>query len=299
MFKKALPLWTPPSRTMLTNMMEDKYYILSERMKSEITKMESICLTCDCWTEKHTTTAYLGITVHFLINTTMESAVLGVTQLSESHTSVYLAEQIMNFCEKWNINIGNVSMVVTDNAENIKQAVKTVFGTEKSIPCFDHTLNLIPKAALTKKIIHDDETTDPDIPGVFNLIEKMKSIVTFANKSYNFSDMLKKIQMQRGKTEGTVLHLLQDVVTRWSSTFHMLERFLELSDIVGQVILNFPSLTMLTGAELATARIISSILRPFAKATKEMSAEHSTTISKVIPMVHILRQVSILSILFL
>ncbi|EFN77260.1 hypothetical protein EAI_12881, partial [Harpegnathos saltator] len=139
------------------NMMEDKYYILSERMKSKITKMESICLTCDCWTEKHTTTTYLGITVHFLINTTMESAMLGVTQLSESHTSVHLAEQIINFCEEWSINIRNVNMVVTDNAENIKQAVKTVFGTEKSIPCFDHTLNLIPKAALTKKIIYDNE----------------------------------------------------------------------------------------------------------------------------------------------
>ncbi|XP_025156199.1 zinc finger BED domain-containing protein 4-like [Harpegnathos saltator] len=224
-------------------MMEDKYYILSERMKSKITKMESICLTCDCWTEKHTTTAYLDIIVHFLINTTMESAMLGVTQLSESHTSVHLAEQIINFCEEWSINIRNVNMVVTDNAENIKQAVKTVFGTEKYIPCFDHTLNLIPKAALTKKIIYDNEIANSNIPDVFDLIKKVKTIVTFSHKSYNFSDMLKKIQMQRGKTE-----------------------------------------------ELVTIRTISSILRPFTKATKEMSAEHSTTISKIIPMVYILRE---------
>lgn len=79
----------------------------------------------------------------------------------------------------------------------------------------------------------------------------------------------------------------------------MLERFLELSDIVGQVILNFPSLTMLTGAELVTARTISSLLQPFAIATKEMSAEHFTTASKVIPMVQILQEVNILPIIFL
>lgn len=205
--KKALSLWTPPSRKTVINMMEDKYHILSEFVKNEIAKLEFICLTCDCWTEVRTATAYLGITVHFLINTTMESAVLGVTQLSESHTSFYLAEQITGFCKKWNINVENVGIVVTDNAENIKQAVKAVFGSDKCISCFDHTLNLIPKAALSKKTIYDgsDGTADYNIPSVSNVMEKVKSIVTFSHKSYNFSDMLKKVQMQQGKTEGTPL----------------------------------------------------------------------------------------------
>ncbi|KAK3928033.1 Zinc finger BED domain-containing protein 4 [Frankliniella fusca] len=132
-------------------------------------------------------------------------------------------------------------------------AVKKAFGESKLLTCFDHTLNLVPRAALFGK----RENGAPHVPGVPELIKKMKDIVT----------------------------LLQDVVTRWGSTYIMIERFLALQPVVVQAAASFPDLNMLSAVELATARSIMDILAPFHRATSEMGAEKSTTISKVLPMI--------------
>lgn len=130
------------------------------------------------------------------------------------------------------------------------------------------------------------------IEGMPGFIQKVKDLVTFFHHSVNASDELKKIQFANGKTEGTYLKLLQSVETRKSSSYYMLDRFIELADVVGVVLLKFPEKTMLTGADLATIRVVRKILEPFEKVTREMSADSTTTASKVIPMVHLLRQVS-------
>ena len=159
-------------------------------------------------------------------------------------------------------------MVVVDNAENIKLAVKTAFGEEKLLNCFDHTLNLIPKYALGQK---SDKDPTPFIAGVPPLVQKMKDIVTFSHCSTNFANELARIQIEQfNKTEGTVLRLSQDVRTRWGSTFKMIDRFVEISNVIYQAAAKFPEVKMLTGAELASLCSIMQVLEPFHDATKEM-----------------------------
>ncbi|KAK3909770.1 Zinc finger BED domain-containing protein 4 [Frankliniella fusca] len=279
---KAVPLWKPPSRRTITGLMEDKFEVLSSMVKKTLSELPSLCLTADCWTESHTTTSYLGVTVHYPTNTDLHSACVGLIKLEHRHTGEYLAEQILKFCADWSINPLHVEAVITDNADNIKLAVKKAFGESKLLTCFDHTLNLVPRAALFGK----RENGAPHVPGVPELIKKMKDIVTYSHTSNNFSNELKRIQIsQYNKTEGTVLRLLQDVVTRWGSTYIMIERFLALQPVVVQAAASFPDLNMLSAVELATARSIMDILAPFHRATSEMGAEKSTTIGKVLPMI--------------
>ncbi|KAK3916900.1 Zinc finger BED domain-containing protein 4, partial [Frankliniella fusca] len=116
----------------------------------------------------------------------------------------------------------------------------------------------------------------------------MKEIVAFSHMSCNFANELAKIQKEQfHRTEGTVLRLLQDVRTRWGSTFQTIERFLELSDVVYQAAAKFPEVSTLTAAELGTLRVIMTVLQPFHEATTEMEAEHYTTSSKAIPTVYL------------
>ena len=130
------------------------------------------------------------------------------------------------------------------------------------------------------------------VPGVPELISKVKQIVTFTKHSVAASDELKKVQEKIGKTEGTILKLVQDVSTRWSSTFYMIVRFLELSDLLEAVLLKFSNATMITGAELFTLKIIAKILHSFEQATAEMSAEKATTVSKVLPVIQLIKKVN-------
>lgn len=126
------------------------------------------------------------------------------------------------------------------------------------------------------------------------MISKVKSIVTFVHHSVPASNQMKQLQLEEGRTEGTVLRLVQQVTTRWSSTYFMIVRFLELSTILGSVLLNFDKITMLNGAEMKTLRSIADILHPFQIVTQEMSADTETTASKVIPIINVLKEVRII-----
>ncbi|KAK3926639.1 Zinc finger BED domain-containing protein 4 [Frankliniella fusca] len=279
---KAVPLWKPPSRRTVTALMEDKFDVLSTMVKKTLSEVPSLSLTADCWTESHSTTSFLGVTVHYPVDVELHTACVGLVKLEQRHTAEYLATEMLNFSKNWDINPLHVEAVITDNAENIKLAVKQAFGESKLLTCFDHTLNLVPRAALFG--IRPDGT--PHVAGVPELIKKMKEIVTFSHTNGNFSNELKRIQVtQYNKTEGTVLRLLQDVVTRWGSTYIMIERFLSLQPVVVQAAASFPALNMLSAAELASARAIMEVLAPFHKATSEMGAEKSTTVSKILPMI--------------
>lgn len=104
--------------------------------------------------------------------------------------------------------------------------------------------------------------------------------------------MLKRVQREAGKSEGECLRLKLDVRTRWGSTRNMLQRFIEISDVIIQVALHFQEVVMLSGAELMQLKTIILILDPIDEATKEMSSAKYTTTSKVIPTVQNIIDVS-------
>ncbi|KAE8736799.1 hypothetical protein FOCC_FOCC012947 [Frankliniella occidentalis] len=265
--------------------MEDKYEVLSVFVKDIMEELSTVCLTADCWTEKHTTQSYLGVTVHFPVKTEMRAACIGLMKLDQSHTGQYLSGKLLEFCGDWHIDTLKVEAVTVDNAENIKLAVKTAFGESKLVNCFAHTLNLIPRAALGMK----SDNTTPNVPGVPDLIKKVKAIVTLSHTSNNFADEIRRVQVEHfDKNPNLTLRLINDVVTRWGSTYMMLKRFLEMQRVLLLATSKFPAVVMLNAAELASLKAIMGVLEPIHDATTEMSTETSTSISKVIPLVALL-----------
>ncbi|CAH0549894.1 unnamed protein product [Brassicogethes aeneus] len=281
--KKAVPLWKPPGRQTLTRRIEDKYTVISDKVRKIFAELPAICLTMDAWTESHTTSSYLGMTAHYLQGESMQSVVLGVELLTERHTTQFLTQKSLEFSESWGIDERKVSAIVTDNAPNIVAAAKEAYGSNKHLGCFAHILNLIPSAALgTKKV--DNEAIE-NVPGVPELIAKVKKIVRFSHDSYNFGNAIKRIQMETGKTEGQVLRLLQSVPTRWGSTFKMCDRFLLLQGVIAAAAVEFSEVEMQSGSELKTLGAIRDILQPVHLATTEISEETNPTASKVIPLI--------------
>lgn len=88
---------------------------------------------------------------------------------------------LLNIVRIWNINTENIVIVVSDNAMNMKKAIIEAFGTEKHLPCFAHTLNLIPSS-----IIKDDTVNE--------FCKKIKNIVTYFKHSVVAADELRVMQ---------------------------------------------------------------------------------------------------------
>lgn len=115
-----------------------------------------------------------------------------------------------------------------------------------------------------------------------NLITKLKEIVTWFKQSNVASIELREATQKETK-------LIQEVPTRWNSTYYMIERFLELRSVVNNIIIRHKNAPpMLTASELSILSSVLQILRPIEAATKEVSGDKYCTSSKVIPLIHCL-----------
>lgn len=118
------------------------------------------------------------------------------------------------------------------------------------------------------------------IPELQQILTKVKNVVTFFKQSCIASDELRKSVKADTK-------LIQDVPTRWNSTYYMIARFLDLRNAVSEILIHHKTAPpMLTGMELTILTSLLNILRPLEAATKEISADKYCSSSKVIPLVH-------------
>ena len=79
--------------------------------------------------------------------------------------------------------------MVTDNGANIMQAAEIIFGKERHLGCFEHTIQLVPSIAIK------------ETPGVQELIFEVKQIISFLKKSANTADTLRCLQLAKVKPQ--------------------------------------------------------------------------------------------------
>lgn len=235
-------------------------------------------LTTDIWTDTLNTKSYLGWTGHFIDEGKLQSITFGVTELEERHNAEYLSTIFQNICSNWNITPEKVSAVVTDNGINIVKIVIYLYGKNKHLLCFAHTLNLVANKPFDEK----DGLNDIKV-----LLGFVKNIVKYFKHSVQASDQLRKAQ----DDIQTPLRLIQSVCTRWNSTYYQLERFVKLADKIAPILLsNSKAPSMLTAAQLDGLKDLIQIYEPLEEPTKEVSGENYVTSGKIIPMVYCLNK---------
>lgn len=214
-FCRWIPGYKLPTRKTLSNSLLDEAYLRAEKdIKSQVTsEVQSICLSTDLWTSR-CTESYIAVTGHYLTEDFVyKTVLLGCCHFSGSHTSQNIASEINAIVDQWGLQ-GKVNFMVSDNGANVVKAVKDILGL-KHFGCFAHTLNLIVDDAL--KYCKEK-------------IDKVRRIVTHYKKSTTSAERLAKYQLNQNTPQPK--HLIQDVDTRWNSTFYMLSRFVELKEAV-------------------------------------------------------------------
>ncbi|GAA6065516.1 E3 SUMO-protein ligase ZBED1-like [Tachysurus ichikawai] len=152
-----------------TEIIPDLYEKTCNSIVYELAQAQSLALTTDGWTSR-ATVSYLTVTVHYMSDWEMKSAVLQTRPLYESHTSAHLAEELTNPVNTWKLRRPNMLLpVTTDNAPNIVNAVNEADGLGPQISCFAH-VNLAAKKAVS-------------INTGSRLLGRVKKTVTFFHKS--------------------------------------------------------------------------------------------------------------------
>lgn len=125
-----------------------------------------------------------------------------------SQNEILIKDDLQNVVRQWGLQ-NKVAACTTDNAANITAAIRLC--QWRHIPCFAHSLDLIVQSSLE----HIKETRS-----------KVKTIVEYFKRSSIATEKLKQMQEQLMYTPTHAL--IQDVVSRWNSTFHMFQRLFEL-----------------------------------------------------------------------
>uniref|UniRef100_A0A3B3D8W0 BED-type domain-containing protein n=1 Tax=Oryzias melastigma TaxID=30732 RepID=A0A3B3D8W0_ORYME len=248
---------------------------LYEKAKSDVLESlstaERVALTKDAWTSRPTH-SYVTITVHYISpEWSMKNHVLQTRMFSETHTGKNIGALLINACKEWKIENKNPALV-TDNARNMITAAQEAEMTPH-VTCIAHTINLASQKAFQVK-------------DAARVLSRVRRIVTFFHHSPKATDILRQNQLLLGLPSHK---LIQDVCTRWNSSYDMLDHFLEqqpavFASLMSREVRRGEDVNTLTEEDLAAVEAIVKLMKPVKVATALLCEEDNPTLSMVAPV---------------
>lgn len=171
------------------------------------------------------------------------------------HTGNELEEAFGDMLEEWNLSERRLVAITTDRASNNVKA----FAHLTWMSCFGHNLDLSVNKVLALEYVS---------LALSRLCKTISAFSTSAKRKRNLTNN----QAQLGLPDTT---LIQDVSTRWGSTQHMIERFLQQQKAVLAVLVQGRKSRSLipTDADLTTLEVVNEVLAPLQEFTDALSGE--------------------------
>ena len=200
----------------------------------------------------------------------MVSSVLQTHLVVESHTAAHLSEILTASFDERGLTDKHITGN-TDNAKNIINAWKLMDKT--TIGCIGHTLNLAARKAL-------------EINSVSQVVGRVKRLVSHFHYSTQSSNLLmaKQALLKLPKRK-----LIQDVDTRWNSTFDMIQSVLEQQLPISAVLMEGPSKLKdmsLESKQIGLLESLVEVLMPLKEIAIQLSGSSYCTISIIAPTMH-------------
>lgn len=283
------PRYTVPSRKHLSdNLLKDTCKDINDSVISKLRQAQNVCLTIDLWSNRQMR-GFIGITAHFILDWTMQSAMLACKRFKGRHTAENILQQYEETVASFDV-AQKTTDVVTDNASNMTKAF-SLPGYEADVsdsegetddedsltedlavasdvcdflpehhPCFAHTLNLVVKDGLK------------NAGQLSKVIQKASKVVSYVRKSIHATEYL--------ENEGE-LKLQAANATRWNSELRMIRSVLR---VPHEKLADLNTVT-LTQHDRNILKDLIVILAPFEEATNSVQGQNIVTSSMVVPCV--------------
>jgi hypothetical protein len=239
-----------------------------------------VAITCDHWTSI-SNQSYMAVTVHFITDDCkFRTAVLACNHYEHrDHRAETTCELLMEVLDEYNILPRLVVMCVTDTAANMNK-----MGTLTPFPhmyCMDHLINLVTKMAFD----------DNKIPGGQNLMATAREVIGQFTRSSHALERLKQrqVDVDEVRSISKAVGVIEDVVTRWWSTYSSGERLLRIKLHVQHLYIDGVIKKNLTELQWDLLEKIIDLLSIFKDSQQLFEGETYVTISLVRPVVNHLR----------
>lgn len=227
--------------------------------------------TTDLWSSC-TMEPYISLTVHFVTaDFQMMKYVLDTRYIPDRHTGVNISIALNELLAEWKLEEKHILAFTTDSAANmIKMAEEARL---MRIPCFGHTLH----NAVTKAL---------ETPFVKEVTGKLKRIVAYFHQSHQRQRLLEKELVSEKKS---AVHLISSCPTRWGSTYDMYERIYKNLAEIKRVVVNDACHLVLTADEDNVVAMVVEAFEELSLMTDSLSAEKSVSVSAVLPMIKLIK----------
>lgn len=308
-----------PSKSHLsTVVIPEKYESVKAALEHEIaTHLTNCAITTDIWTS-NSQNSYLSSTIHFIDNHwRLCSRLLGLIYLDESHEAAYIKTTMLKQFKDWKID-NKVQRVVSDSGANMKKAFKD---ENLHFACVAHKLNLSvrdlehvkvvkcvvdsqgSKSFSVKAFNEEGELKNQQISSteakrietvnehknLFNfLVAKCRKLVGSFRHSESLNRKLKEKQIAFNYETRT--KLVQDVKTRWHSTYIMLDSVYTNKAVLCSMVHEKgnenirPNLP--TDEEFNVINDYCNLLLPLKSVTSSLSGRNYVTISLMFPTIY-------------
>ena len=208
----------PTTKTISRNTSKSDVVKMYEREKENLKFLlgsisSRICLTSDCWSSI-TSDGYITLTAHYVDdNWVLKKKLLNFCFMPPPHTGVHLSDHVCSLLKDWGI-LQKIFSITLDNAASndvfadcLKGELELLCAGEFfHVRCCAHIMNLVVQDGL-KEI--DD--------AVIKVRESVKYCKGSQARKQRFLSCIEHVGLQSSKG------LKQDVITRWNSTYLMLE----------------------------------------------------------------------------
>ena len=262
-----------PSRRYLSEVVIPEIHAKTKFKVTELLRSTNyISMTTDIWTSTNCHHSFLSLTAHFVIPQTMEKkdVMLSAWQFDESHTGANISAAILSRIQEWDIE-EKIVCILRDNAANMVSGLNIANIT--SLPCLAHTLQLIIKDGVLLQ------------QSVVQLLSCARSLVGHYHRSNVAFNTFRQIQAQLNLPQHV---LIQDVATRWNSSYYMLERLVEQKKAITASNTECQPPSELRAQQWILAEKVVKLLKVFEEATREISGDYSSA-SIVIPIINSLK----------
>lgn len=278
--------------------------LLKSKIIDKIKSNNSFSLTCDDWTSLQNI-AFTNLNIHFDDG---DRFCLGLFPL-DAADGKSIADKIQECLKTYDISSKEV-FITTDGASNMKSMCKSAKFNQQL--CFLHGLNLFCQGLLnlkidncfvaTENIEENVQTSENSEDSMEDLVqENFESSISMEKLEYDENleidsasiDTVKKVRkiMVLLKRSTKVRNFLKkytayvpivDVVTRWNSTLHMLERFILILSPLQKAAIDSPKLSELmtfTQNDIQLIKNLILILKPIEEATLQLSSNDANLIT--------------------
>ncbi|XP_065654893.1 zinc finger BED domain-containing protein 4-like [Hydra vulgaris] len=273
LIKEICPNYQIPSRSYLSeNIVPQIYDNLFNLIKSNISSASYISLTTDIWTANSSNVAFISMTAHWLNNEfSQHRSVLRVMHFPESQIGKNISESLHKGLLSFEIPHTKIHIVLRDNAANMVAGVRD--SGFKSMPCFIHTIQLC---------IHDSILSQQSVK---EILVCCRRLATHFHHSPTAAAKLEELQEQLGSNKHM---LIQDVTTRWNSSYNMIERMLDQRVPLATYTADHATQSTLNSFLWRLLDKVFHILEPFKTLTVNLS-EREAFLSDVIPSIMALK----------